>query len=122
MLRYRTAGPSVLLAAAAVTLASFACAPHHVSPAGTAPNDDTTITTRVKTALLNDPSVSALKIDVSTVQGVVTLSGTARSKSEEQKAIQIARGVQGVKDVRSNLQVGGQAHAGGSRFPFYIFR
>ena len=106
MPRTRTVGLSVLL----VTLLAGtvpACAPHHVSPAGTAAYDDTTITTRVKTVLLNDPQVSALKIDVSTSQGIVTLSGTARSKTEEQKAIQLARGVQGVKDVRSNLQVGG---------------
>jgi hyperosmotically inducible periplasmic protein len=82
-----------------------ACAPHHVSPQGTAAYDDTTITTRVKTALLNDPQVSALKIDVTTAQGVVTLSGTARNRGEEQKAIQLAKGVQGVKDVKSALQV-----------------
>jgi hyperosmotically inducible protein len=78
-----------------------------VSPAGTAAYDDATITTRVKTVLLNDPEVGALKIDVNTAQGVVTLSGTARNRGEEQKAIQLAKGVQGVKDVRSNLQVGG---------------
>jgi osmotically-inducible protein OsmY len=84
-----------------------ACAPHHVSPQGTAAFDDTTITTRVKTVLLNDPQVGALKIDVNTSQGVVTLSGTARNKAEADKAVQLAKGVQGVKDVRSNLQVGG---------------
>src|SRR5215203_7021399 len=37
--------------------------------------DDATITTRVKTALLNDPAVGGLKIDVDTFKGVVTLSG-----------------------------------------------
>ena len=106
MPRMRTAPLFVLVAT--LLVGTFpACAPHHVSPAGTAAYDDTTITTRVKTALLNDPEVGALKIDVNTAQGVVTLSGTARSKAEEQKAIQLARGIQGVKDVKSNLQVGG---------------
>ncbi len=97
----------VLLSALLATLAWSACAPHHVSPQGTAAYDDATITTRVKTALLNDPQIAAQKIDVSTTQGVVTLSGTARNRSDEQKAIQVARGVPGVKDVKSTLQVGG---------------
>jgi osmotically-inducible protein OsmY len=107
MPRIRTAGLSVLLATLLLAGTLSACAPRHVSPAGTAAFDDTTISTRVKTVLLNDPQVGALKIDVSTSQGVVTLSGTARNKTEEQKAIELARGVQGVKDVKSNLQVGG---------------
>jgi hyperosmotically inducible protein len=67
--------------------------------------DDATITTRVKTALLNDAQVAGLKIDVDTTLGVVTMSGVVRSRSEEQRAIQLARGVPGVKDVRSTLQV-----------------
>jgi hyperosmotically inducible protein len=107
MPRNRTACPSVLLAALLLALVSPACAPRHVSPAGTAAYDDATITTRVKTVLLNDPQVGALKIDVTTAQGVVTLTGSARSKGEEQKAIELAKGVRGVKDVRSTLQVGG---------------
>ena len=37
--------------------------------------DDATITGRVKTAMLNDPQVAGLKIDVDTFKGVVTLSG-----------------------------------------------
>lgn len=108
MLRIRTAGLSLVLLLTLIGAGTLtACAPHHVSPQGTAAYDDTTITTRVKTALLNDPQVGALKIDVATAQGVVTLSGTARNKAEADKAVQLARGIQGVKDVRSNLQVGG---------------
>jgi len=67
--------------------------------------DDATITTRVKTALLNDPEVGGLRIDVDTFKGVVTLSGRVKSKAEEQRAIEIARKVDGVKDVKSTLQV-----------------
>ena len=67
--------------------------------------DDATITTRVKTALLNDPQVAALKIDVDTTKGIVTMSGIVRSRDEEQRAIQIARGVPGVQDVKSTLQL-----------------
>jgi hyperosmotically inducible periplasmic protein len=67
--------------------------------------DDATITTRVKTALLNDPQVGGLRIDVDTTKGIVTMSGIVKSAAEEQRAVQIARGVPGVKDVKSTLQV-----------------
>jgi hyperosmotically inducible protein len=67
--------------------------------------DDATITTRVKTALLNDPDVGGMRIDVDTTVGVVTLSGVVKSKDEEAKAIAIARRIGGVKDVKSTLQV-----------------
>lgn len=67
--------------------------------------DDATITTRVKTALLNDPAVGGLRIDVDTFKGVVTLSGRVKTKEEEAKAIELARRVSGVTDVKSALQV-----------------
>ncbi len=67
--------------------------------------DDATITTRVKTALLNDPEVGGLRIDVDTFKGVVSLSGRVKSKDEEGKALEIAKRIDGVKDVKSALQV-----------------
>ena len=67
--------------------------------------DDATITTRVKTALLNDPDVGGLKIDVDTFKGVVTLSGAVKTQAEQQKAIAIASRMDGVKDVKSTLQI-----------------
>lgn len=67
--------------------------------------DDATITTRVKTALLNDPDVGGLRIDVDTFKGAVTLSGRVKSKSEEDKAIALARKIGGVTDVKSTLQI-----------------
>ena len=67
--------------------------------------DDATITARVKTALLNDPQIAGLKIDVDTTKGIVTMSGIVRSREEEQRAVQLARGVPGVQDVKSTLQV-----------------
>ena len=42
--------------------------------------DDATITTRVKTSLLNDPDVGGLRIDVDTFKGVVTLSGAREDR------------------------------------------
>src|SRR4026207_216208 len=70
-----------------------------------APVDDATITTRVKTAFINDPVVGAAKIDVDTFKGVVTLSGQVKNKDEEQRAIALARTIRGVTDVKSSLQV-----------------
>ena len=67
--------------------------------------DDATITARVKTALLNDPQVGGLKIDVDTTLGIVTMSGVVKSRGEEQRAVQLARQVPGVRDVKSTLQV-----------------
>ena len=67
--------------------------------------DDGTITARVKTALLNDPDVGGLRIDVDTFKGVVTLSGAVKSPAERDKAITIARKTPGVKDVKSTLQI-----------------
>lgn len=67
--------------------------------------DDATITTRVKTALLNDPQTSGMSIDVDTFKGVVTLSGRVKSQDEAQKAVQIARQTPGVGNVKNALQV-----------------
>lgn len=71
--------------------------------------DDLTITARVKTALLNAPDIRAPRIDVETVNGVVTLTGRVTSKEEEQKAVEVARTVGGVVEVRSALQIGSDA-------------
>jgi len=67
--------------------------------------DDATIQTRVKTAFVNDPVVGALRIDVDSFKGVVTLSGRVKSKDEEAKAIQLARSIRGVVDVKSTIQI-----------------
>jgi hyperosmotically inducible periplasmic protein len=67
--------------------------------------DDTTITTRVKTAMLNDPNVGGLRIDVDTFKGAVTLSGRVKSEAEKQQAISLARGISGVAEVKDAMQV-----------------
>jgi osmotically-inducible protein OsmY len=67
--------------------------------------DDATITTKVKAAFVNDPAVSALRINVETFKGVVQLSGFANSKAEADKAAEIARGVRGVTSVKNNIVV-----------------
>ena len=67
--------------------------------------DDATITTRVKTAMLNDPLVGGLRIDVDTFKGAVTLSGRVKSQGERDQAMTLARRVSGVTEVKDALQV-----------------
>jgi len=89
-------------------LASFAvpaCAGRSIRATDDGVVDDAIITARVKTALLNDRQVGATKIDVTTVNGVVTMSGTVKSQAEAARAIDLARQAPGVKDVKSTLQI-----------------
>jgi hyperosmotically inducible protein len=68
--------------------------------------DDATITAKVKLKLLEDPVTKARKIDVDTVNGVVTLTGVVETEEEIKRAIEIARKVEGVKRVVNNLKIG----------------
>ncbi|MEZ0344455.1 MAG: BON domain-containing protein [Caldimicrobium sp.] len=68
--------------------------------------DDAIITAKVKAKLIEDPITKARKIDVDTVNGVVTLTGLVESEKEINRAIEIARSVPGVKKVVNNLRVG----------------
>lgn len=67
--------------------------------------DDSVITAKVKAALVGDKQVSAMKIAVSTKEGVVTLKGAVPSAEVGQHALQLAAGIEGVKDVKSELTV-----------------
>jgi osmotically-inducible protein OsmY len=67
--------------------------------------DDSVITTKVKTAIFNDPSLKVNEINVETFKGVVQLSGFVNSQADINKAIQVARGVAGVKSVKNAMQV-----------------
>ncbi len=66
--------------------------------------DDTTITTSVKTKLAAEKGATLTRIQVDTDRGVVQLSGVVDSPAEKARAEQIARGVNGVKSVKNNLQ------------------
>lgn len=67
--------------------------------------EDGTITAKVKTALLADPDVKGLAIDVDTKDGVVTLKGTADKAANRDRAVAIAKDTSGVKSVDSQLVV-----------------
>jgi len=67
--------------------------------------DDATITTKIKAEFLKDSDVSAFKVKVKTKKGVVWLRGTVNSQAIADKAVSIAQGVDGVKDVKSKIKV-----------------
>ena len=60
---------------------------------------------RVKTALLNDTQLGARRIDVHAIDGDITLAGRVASAAERDRAVHLARGVEGVRSVRSELQI-----------------
>jgi len=68
--------------------------------------DDAGVTAKVKTALAAAKDVSATSINVDTVQGKVTLSGRVSNPSEAERALDVARNVEGVKSVESKLTAG----------------
>ena len=67
--------------------------------------DDSAITTKVKSALLADPDVKSFDIKVETNKGVVQLSGFVDSQARVDRAVAIAKGVEGVKSVENKLSV-----------------
>jgi osmotically-inducible protein OsmY len=69
--------------------------------------DDAVITTKVKTALLADPDIKALKIDVDTKDAVVRLKGEIKTLALRKKVEGIAKGVAGVKSVDNQLIISG---------------
>jgi len=68
--------------------------------------EDAQLAVRVKTALVNDPTVGIRPIEVTAVRGVVRLAGRVASDDEATRAVALARAVPGVVDVRSALLVG----------------
>lgn len=69
--------------------------------------DDATITTKVKAAMVRDPVVSALDVNVDTFKGTVQLTGFVDTQEQAQRAEQIAAGVQGVTSVQNKVTVKG---------------
>jgi hyperosmotically inducible protein len=67
--------------------------------------DDSVITTKVKAALLNEPSLKSFEFKVDTFKGIVQLSGFVRSNTDVVTAMHIARDIAGVKSVKDDMQV-----------------
>lgn len=69
--------------------------------------DDSVVTTKVKSALLNDPDVKSIDFKVETRKGEVLLSGFAASESQISRAVQVAQAVPGVKSVDNKVSLKG---------------
>jgi osmotically-inducible protein OsmY len=67
--------------------------------------DDTVITSKVKAAIFNEPSLKSAEINVETFKGVVQLSGFVSSQAAENRAIEVARTVGGVKSVKNDMRL-----------------
>jgi osmotically-inducible protein OsmY len=85
---------AVWIVAAAIAVVSAACG-----------ETDAGITAAVKTKLATDDTVKAYKIDVDTSSKVVTLSGTVETAAAKTRAVEIARGTDGVANVIDNVTV-----------------
>ncbi|NMM29003.1 MAG: BON domain-containing protein [Glaciimonas sp.] len=67
--------------------------------------DDTVITTNVKAAILNEPSLKVTEINVETFKGTVQLSGFVSSQDNATTAVKITSAVKGVKSVKNDMRL-----------------
>ena len=67
--------------------------------------DDSVITTKVKSALVADETTKAYQISVTTFEGTVQLSGFVDDAAARSRAAQVAKNVEGVREVKNELEV-----------------
>ena len=67
--------------------------------------DDAVITTKVKAAIFNEPTLKSTEINVETFKGVVQLGGFVNSQADINKAVEVARSVKGVKSVKNDMRL-----------------
>jgi hyperosmotically inducible protein len=94
---------SMLLFSFALTLL-FSCASTTGRSAG-AMVDDATIADTIRAKIVEDKELSILKIDTDVFNGNVTLLGVVPSKHAEDRLLEIAHGMKGVKSVTSKLTI-----------------
>ncbi len=90
----------------AVTLVSVVGCASTSSKEGTGEYvDDAVITTKVKAAIFNEPTLKSAEINVETFKGVVQMSGFVNSQADINKAAELARSVKGVTSVKNDMRV-----------------
>lgn len=99
----KNARASTSLVAGLLIAALVACAPTAKREGTGEFIDDTLITGRVKAALVADPQLKATEINVETFKGTVQLSGFVSSPEDIPKAVQLTRGISGVKSVKNDI-------------------
>ena len=65
--------------------------------------DDSVITGKVKAALVADPTTKAHQIEVETFKGTVQLSGFVDDAAARTRAVEVAKNIEGVKNVKNDL-------------------
>jgi hyperosmotically inducible periplasmic protein len=100
-------GLVTMLAAALIGSAVVGCSSNQPMPAQKAGTfvDDSYLTSAVKTKLLAAPGINSFDIHVVTKDQVVTLSGTLPTDALRDQAVTVAKTVDGVKDVISDIEV-----------------
>ena len=102
MKQFKMLASFMLAAAFAVMLGCASTAKHE----GTGEYvDDSVITTKVKAAVLNEPTLKSAEINVETYKGVVQLSGFVSSEADIAKAASLAKGVKGVTSVKNDMRL-----------------
>jgi hyperosmotically inducible protein len=94
-----------LTAILAVLAVAGACSSTRTQQSAGEVIDDSVLTSKVKVALIDDPITKAGQINVGTEKGIVQLTGFVNSTAMKTKAGEIARSVDGVKDVRNDLEI-----------------
>ena len=67
--------------------------------------EDSVITTKVKAAIFNEPTLKSAEINVETFKAVVQLSGFVNSGADMNRAVEVTRGVTGVQAVKNDMRL-----------------
>lgn len=86
-------------------LAVAGCASTRTSESAGEYLDDTAMTASVKASIFNEPTLKSSEINVETFKGNVQLSGFVSNPESVNKAVEVARGVKGVKSVKNDMRV-----------------
>lgn len=90
---------------AALLLSALGCASTSTKESTGEYLDDSVITSKVKTAIFNEPSLKTFQINVETYKNVVQLSGFVATRDEMTKAGEVARAVNGVRSVKNDIRL-----------------
>jgi osmotically-inducible protein OsmY len=67
--------------------------------------EDSVLTGRVKAAILAEPSLRSMEINVETFKGRVQLSGFVNSQADIDRAVAMVRGMSGVSSVKNDMRL-----------------
>ena len=101
------------LAFSGILISLLACAATETKESAGQYVDSSVLTTKVKTAIFNEPTLKSSEITVQTFKGEVQLSGFVSSIEQTKKAVEVTKSIPGVTAVKNDMRVKG------SHNPFY---